>query len=361
MDDLNRPRINQVNSTATENFVIRCPCLPDRPLIKESECNKLTCPNCKKLWCWYCKREITETEKPYNHFGPSKGLCALWDEPPTEDSAIDKLASASLPGAICDCSDQQKDGNLSMCKRCFKCACKICEETVLQSNPYHHFDKHGGKCRMKGHPADAYEQDALSGKASAQIEMGLIYQTGRDGVPIGFERAKDWFQMAVDNESEKIKGLACYHLGYLWIERAAALGHADASRLKELHAQVRKPDNPKKNDIPAFSFSPLKDSNTSFTNPTSSNVNFSIYGGPSKQSAFGSGFPVNVQGSTSQTPSSFGTPSTKPTGSLFSSLASVNTQGSSGAFSFVNSSAAVNNQGTSARTPFSFGAHKNPK
>ena len=229
LNELERPRINQVNILATENIVIRCLCNPDRPLYKESECNKLKCPTCQKLWCWYCKVEIRDTKNPYNHFGLSKGLCALWDEPV---ALSDDLIPSTL-SIRCNCDEaiQKEDGNLSSCKLCFRCKCKICEQDIDESNPYRHFKKFGAQCRMNGHPADDFLDSALAGSSAAQIEMGLIYQTGRDGVVISFEKAREWFQKACDGDDTELRNVAFYRMGHLWIERAASLYNAEAIKM----------------------------------------------------------------------------------------------------------------------------------
>ncbi|OJA15761.1 hypothetical protein AZE42_05347 [Rhizopogon vesiculosus] len=46
--------------------------------IKERGCNKMTCPNCRTLSCYSCRKVIDG----YNHFGPvsDKSKCHLWDE-----------------------------------------------------------------------------------------------------------------------------------------------------------------------------------------------------------------------------------------------------------------------------------------
>jgi len=56
----------------TKKFTVQC-CVP---LIKYDACNHLTCPQCRKKWCWYCKQP-----------GWHDNVCPLYNNPPEAPDA----------------------------------------------------------------------------------------------------------------------------------------------------------------------------------------------------------------------------------------------------------------------------------
>lgn len=60
--------------TVTENFIINCCGIP---FIRGDACNKVSCPTCKIMYCWICKKRIIE--KNYlQHFNGTS--CPLYGE-----------------------------------------------------------------------------------------------------------------------------------------------------------------------------------------------------------------------------------------------------------------------------------------
>ena len=66
---------------AIDKFLImKCPRC-GKAEIKNEGCNKITCQSCRAHYC-YCCGKLLDGLNPYDHFGTSQGLCALW--PPSE-------------------------------------------------------------------------------------------------------------------------------------------------------------------------------------------------------------------------------------------------------------------------------------
>ncbi len=89
------PCNNDILEEATEKYIIRC-C--SRPMVLGDACNKITCPTCKKVYCWNCKQQISSSNS-YSHFkkssngiGSSKGKCPLYqiqEEESKEEEVIE--------------------------------------------------------------------------------------------------------------------------------------------------------------------------------------------------------------------------------------------------------------------------------
>jgi hypothetical protein len=94
------PEQHSKDEEETANFVLKC-C--GSPFVRGDGCNKVTCPNCRKIYCWICKKRISG----YHHFdqrnyGGRKGNCKLWGDPvppkpqPTPAQAADLARLAEL-------------------------------------------------------------------------------------------------------------------------------------------------------------------------------------------------------------------------------------------------------------------------
>jgi hypothetical protein len=66
---------HQQEERATQDFLITCCGLP---FFRGDACNKVSCPQCKKYYCWICKQQIYN----YDHFRNSN--CKLYGERPPE-------------------------------------------------------------------------------------------------------------------------------------------------------------------------------------------------------------------------------------------------------------------------------------
>ncbi|KAH0579736.1 hypothetical protein H2248_002574 [Termitomyces sp. 'cryptogamus'] len=88
-----------VEEAMTQALMRNCPKC-QKPFIKESGCNKMTCPNCMTLSCYICRQII----KGYDHFNPepkraatsnnpNAGKCLLWDS--VEQRHADEVKAAA--------------------------------------------------------------------------------------------------------------------------------------------------------------------------------------------------------------------------------------------------------------------------
>ncbi|KXN82310.1 hypothetical protein AN958_02742, partial [Leucoagaricus sp. SymC.cos] len=81
---------HSVEEAMTQALMRNCPNCK-KSFIKESGCNKMTCPNCRTLFCYICRQIITgydhfnqQPGRPYvggpNGSGKEKEKCVLWDK-----------------------------------------------------------------------------------------------------------------------------------------------------------------------------------------------------------------------------------------------------------------------------------------
>lgn len=68
---------HQVEEAMSEALIRNCPRC-NVPVVKESGCNKMSCPYCRCLMCYICKKDITR--EGYDHFRPRPGGCRVEDE-----------------------------------------------------------------------------------------------------------------------------------------------------------------------------------------------------------------------------------------------------------------------------------------
>ena len=66
---------NSKNDDVKDPSIIYC-CVP---IVLHDGCNKLTCPTCKKLWCWICKTKIDSYDH-FNRTGKDRSKCPLYNE-----------------------------------------------------------------------------------------------------------------------------------------------------------------------------------------------------------------------------------------------------------------------------------------
>jgi hypothetical protein len=80
----------------TEKYVLKC-C--NTEFIRHDGCNKVTCPQkCGKLWCWTCKVEI----KSYEHF--KKGICPMYGELPSGSCTTKRCKKiCKSTKVVCNC------------------------------------------------------------------------------------------------------------------------------------------------------------------------------------------------------------------------------------------------------------------
>lgn len=89
---------HQVEEAMSEAYIRPCPRCKLK-IVKEIGCNKMTCPRCRCMMCYMCKKDITR--EGYSHFGRGKGACRVDDDPrqdhnqqevdQAEKTAIDKI------------------------------------------------------------------------------------------------------------------------------------------------------------------------------------------------------------------------------------------------------------------------------
>ncbi|KAG8779373.1 hypothetical protein FRC12_024334 [Ceratobasidium sp. 428] len=77
---------HEVAEAMTRALIRDCPKC-GTPFMKETGCNKMTCPKCGSISCYICRKEISKLS-PYTHFDqqpdayhltPAKDRCRLWD------------------------------------------------------------------------------------------------------------------------------------------------------------------------------------------------------------------------------------------------------------------------------------------
>lgn len=84
------PCISQTDKD-TENFILRCFC--GLPIVRGDACNKIKCPQCRRQWCWICKKNLLGAV-PYEHF--DGGKCPLYGERPKDQ----KFAVNKMPAVV---------------------------------------------------------------------------------------------------------------------------------------------------------------------------------------------------------------------------------------------------------------------
>ncbi|KAF5376094.1 hypothetical protein D9615_007750 [Tricholomella constricta] len=94
-----------VEEAMTQALMRNCPKC-QKSFIKESGCNKMTCPNCQTLSCYVCRQVI----KGYDHFNPlqagqagrsndpNAGKCLLWDS--VEHRHVQEVVNAAAERAL---------------------------------------------------------------------------------------------------------------------------------------------------------------------------------------------------------------------------------------------------------------------
>lgn len=79
---------HQKEERATQEFLITCCGVP---FFRGDACNKVSCPQCKKYYCWICKQQIYS----YDHFRNSN--CELYGERPPEQDQPQQIQHAQQP------------------------------------------------------------------------------------------------------------------------------------------------------------------------------------------------------------------------------------------------------------------------
>lgn len=82
-----------VEEAMSEALIRNCPRCNVK-IIKELGCNKMTCPQCKGLMCYVCKKDITR--QGYNHFGFGAGSCRMDDDPYRHQEEVDQAEKATI-------------------------------------------------------------------------------------------------------------------------------------------------------------------------------------------------------------------------------------------------------------------------
>lgn len=83
--------IHEREDFETDNFLLTCQC--GVRMYRGDACNKLSCPQCRKTWCWICKAKLGG--RPYEHFRP-QGICELYGERP----ANQVFAASAQPAVV---------------------------------------------------------------------------------------------------------------------------------------------------------------------------------------------------------------------------------------------------------------------
>lgn len=83
----------------TEKFILRCLC--GVALVRGDACNKLTCAQCRRTWCWICKAKLGG--RPYDHFSELGGRgrkCPQWGERPADQVFVQTAQPAVVRNHI---------------------------------------------------------------------------------------------------------------------------------------------------------------------------------------------------------------------------------------------------------------------